>query len=1368
MATIPAVIHRYQIINRIGQGGMGSLYLGRDPALDRLVAVKVLREGFDNAELRERFAREARSAARLSHVNIVTIFDVGEHEGEPFIAMEYVPGETIGEMIRRRAPLSLARKLQFMEDLCTGLAHAHKAKIVHRDIKPANLMVSPEGVLKILDFGIARVADSSMTQSGVMVGTLNYMAPEQMAGQAVDHRCDIFAVGAVFYEIVSYRQAFPGTMTDGIFNKILHEPPEPLARVCPGLDQQIIHIVEKALEKDPGTRYKDLDAMRKDIARVRQRIEDEDRQDPTVSLESGAPTLDLGTPARTPRPTTRKTERDLFAKRRAAEIETRLQGGRQAFESGDYEAAIATCEQVLLIDPDHDAASDLRDRARAAVEARQINDWMREAHEQLQLGALTAASQLVDRAQSLDPTSARVVEMRRAVEEARREHERARERALAIENALARARASITEGAYESAIRAANEALAMDATHADALALKQQADDGLKEARRGEEQERLARRAVDEARQRFADGDHQAALSMLEAFQPPHDLVRRTLDELRFEADEIERRRRRLEQERQERLQKIAAHLDEARAAVAAGRFEAAFASLDSARALDPDAPGLAELARETEARQAAALEDARIEAELKATLSSAAAHLERNELDRAQPLVDKARGLAPADPRVAALAARIQQAAEWKASVEAARRLKAQVDEQLAAAAEHLRREDLDGARRAVDAALALAPQDADALRVRAEVGRAQQAAGEAAARRIQDVGKKLAHAAEQLRRQDFTGARRLIDAALQLDPQSQDALALRAEAARAEQALAEAAARLTREVGDKLAEAAGHLREQNFAGAKRLVEVALHLDPASQEALALQTEVRRAEQAAAEAAARLKKELGDKLAKGSECLRRKDFAGARALVDAALQLDPQNKQALKLQADVQRAEQAAEAARRAAAARAEPAGPPRAQPGEMPPSAADAPTLDVRGAAAEAIRGRIEAPVSERVVPESAADEAAPQPARRPAFVPVQIGAAAAVLLLLIGGGWWVTRSGAPEEPPPSAGAQSAEQTPPGGETAPPPVSDVRPPAAVSSPPREEAVAREVTPPAPPPAGDNLAQRLAGLRSSARQQLRSGQRELALSTAQAAVNVSPGDADTGRVLEEIRRDAEQRASTARDDAAKARAQTLAPDAYKAATAKEQDAARLRRAGRSDEAIRSLWSAAELFRRATVEGQQADARRVVAPPPSAGAPPGTPAPEDTRPRPAPAGPTPAPPPAATERAVTPPPAPVAERPAESARPAAAPANEDAAVREALRQYEAAYESLDPAAVKRIVPALDVRELARTFDNYRAYSIEIAISNILFEGSLARVVCVVKRTFTPKAGRGASVSTQTTFRMQKTGSAWVVVGVEAR
>ena len=264
----PSVIGKYQVTRRLAQGGMGTLYLAHDPALDRPVAIKVIRGDFDDPELRERFAREAQSVSRLRHPNIVTIFEYGEYDGQPFLAMEYIAGETLGAIIRRRDPLPLGRKLQMLDEICAGMACAHRARVVHRDLKPDNIMVDAEsGLLKVVDFGVARSEQTNVSRFTQGIGTPNYMAPEQFMGDT-DHRSDIYAIGAVGYELVAYRQAIEGDSAFSVIGKIVLEAPPPLEDVCPGLDPAIAAIITKALEKEPARRYQDLEAMRADIKRV--------------------------------------------------------------------------------------------------------------------------------------------------------------------------------------------------------------------------------------------------------------------------------------------------------------------------------------------------------------------------------------------------------------------------------------------------------------------------------------------------------------------------------------------------------------------------------------------------------------------------------------------------------------------------------------------------------------------------------------------------------------------------------------------------------------------------------------------------------------------------------------------------------------------------------------------------------------------------------------------------------------------------------------------------------------------------------------------------------------------------------------------
>jgi serine/threonine-protein kinase len=262
---------RYRVLKELGHGGMGRLYLAWDPQLERHVAIKALID--DGDELRERFAREARSAARLRHGHIVTIYDIGEADGQPFLVMEFVEGRTLSDIIRKREPLSLVRKLQIGAELAEGLACAHRGGVVHRDVKPSNVMLDEGGAVKILDFGVARLMESvAMTLAGTPVGTANYMSPEQLAGRRVDRRSDVFSFGATLYELLVYRQAFPGAVDSSLLRRIARSEREPLERVAPHLDPDVIEIVDRAMEPDARRRYQDLAGVARDLDRIRHRL----------------------------------------------------------------------------------------------------------------------------------------------------------------------------------------------------------------------------------------------------------------------------------------------------------------------------------------------------------------------------------------------------------------------------------------------------------------------------------------------------------------------------------------------------------------------------------------------------------------------------------------------------------------------------------------------------------------------------------------------------------------------------------------------------------------------------------------------------------------------------------------------------------------------------------------------------------------------------------------------------------------------------------------------------------------------------------------------------------------------------------------
>lgn len=270
MATLPTKIGQFEVLRQIGSGGMGAVYLGRDPELDRQVAIKVIREEVHDQEVLDRFFREARAAAALRHPNIITIYASGQHEHQPYMVMEFVDGESLADIIKKRQSLSLSQKLTYLEQICSGLSFAHRAGIVHRDIKPANVMIDRDGIVRILDFGIARIEGSAMTQDGALMGSLNYMSPEQMLGRTIDHRSDIFSVGSLAYELVCYQQAFKGGLNDGLLQRLPYQDPPPLHEAAPDLPYAVEEIIMRALQKAPENRFKDLAEMRNALLAVQQ------------------------------------------------------------------------------------------------------------------------------------------------------------------------------------------------------------------------------------------------------------------------------------------------------------------------------------------------------------------------------------------------------------------------------------------------------------------------------------------------------------------------------------------------------------------------------------------------------------------------------------------------------------------------------------------------------------------------------------------------------------------------------------------------------------------------------------------------------------------------------------------------------------------------------------------------------------------------------------------------------------------------------------------------------------------------------------------------------------------------------------------
>jgi len=236
MPTPPKTIGRYDIIEMVGKGGMGVLYRGHDPKLERDVAVKMMHVDFTGDDTaRERFQREARAVARLQHRNVVTIHELGDLDGTPYIVMEFLSGQDLEHILKSTtSTLPLVKKLDIGIQLCEGLGYAHDQGIVHRDIKPGNVRVLEDGTVKILDFGIAKFAMSSVTQSGTVMGTPSYMAPEQIMGQPVDGRADLFSTGVLLYELLAGKKPFVGDSPTSVVYQIMHGEATSIRELVPG------------------------------------------------------------------------------------------------------------------------------------------------------------------------------------------------------------------------------------------------------------------------------------------------------------------------------------------------------------------------------------------------------------------------------------------------------------------------------------------------------------------------------------------------------------------------------------------------------------------------------------------------------------------------------------------------------------------------------------------------------------------------------------------------------------------------------------------------------------------------------------------------------------------------------------------------------------------------------------------------------------------------------------------------------------------------------------------------------------------------------------------------------------------------------
>jgi serine/threonine-protein kinase len=279
---------RYEVEELVGHGGMSSVYKARDALLERHVALKILHEQYSTDEdFVERFKREARSVAQLQHPNIVTVIDRGEEEGRQYIVFEYIEGENLKEHVVRQGRLDVREALEIADEVARGLAFAHEQGLIHRDVKPQNVLLNGDGRAKVTDFGIARTVDvDGMTQTGTVLGTSNYIAPEQASGQPVDAHSDVYALGVVLYELLAGEVPFPGESFVAVAMKHMHEPAPNLLDVRGDVPLRVAAAVDRALEKDPEQRFPTMDAFAAELEACLAELDQGPEGDQTMVIPS--------------------------------------------------------------------------------------------------------------------------------------------------------------------------------------------------------------------------------------------------------------------------------------------------------------------------------------------------------------------------------------------------------------------------------------------------------------------------------------------------------------------------------------------------------------------------------------------------------------------------------------------------------------------------------------------------------------------------------------------------------------------------------------------------------------------------------------------------------------------------------------------------------------------------------------------------------------------------------------------------------------------------------------------------------------------------------------------------------------------------
>jgi len=717
---------RYIIKGTLGRGAMGMVYLALDPILDRLSAIKVMNTGGEVDEgLRTRFFREAKSAARLRHPNIIAIYEMGEEGKRPFIAMEYVEGEDLKALIEKRTFIPFEQKIHILVQVCEALSYAHQQGVIHRDIKPANVRIAQDGEVRILDFGLARLGSSDITRTGMLMGTPYYMSPEQVRGvRDLDGRSDLFSVAVLLYELLAYARPFEAESSTEVCLKIVSEPHIPLASVLPKVDADLVAIIDRALSKNRDVRQPDcqelaralkgyaqsvtqrLPGLEAEVARLEKEwksccdasqhlVELGILEESLLAPSSPSPALPID-----PEETTvynfslEASQRDFGAllltharlHGRLEEVRQRLRAavplqelferGQQQREQGEFQGCLKTIAEILEMVPQNARALEMQRECQQLLEEQRVEterharlkQALALAAEALQQGNLAQCIQSASRALQIDPGNSRAQELKQQASEAL-----VRRRKVA--ELLAAARGFHKAQNYESACQVCADALALDPTHAELRLIQQQSQQILE--RQGQIREWLK-----QAQEKLQAGDYLAVLGTTDQLLTLEPDLPRALEMQQQAAEALER---------QLKLEELVA---EARGCEMAGDFEECLRVCDHALQISPENPEILSLCE----RASQTLAKRRRVAEL---LSRGRQEIERTDFALATETCREAAGLDPAS----------RTAQELLETAEAGHRRQRQVVELFALAQSHQQQRNFQGCLDVASEALALDP---------------------------------------------------------------------------------------------------------------------------------------------------------------------------------------------------------------------------------------------------------------------------------------------------------------------------------------------------------------------------------------------------------------------------------------------------------------------------------------------------------------------------------------------------------------------------------------------------------------------------------------------------------------------------------